>query len=519
MFSNRLVESKRYSRPFCAVINGITSAEAQARGVIDAASMPSSSLLRNPQSLFLTGESDNEDEMPQITREQADSKQNPPMPRKGELKPFQTSVTDNAMARDSSSGPETTPTMYSTADFQGTYRDQVMSTEEPSSAPFTFFPSSSTGTCTGASLKAGATIARGVPVTTASEASIVVPAAINTQSDLNPSHSDSNITTSGRKLKPAKAVDEHQQSDSVSSLSTFQAPFDGPRAHLKSVVQFPKYSFENKNLSNEDATIQAPTASHHDNTSSSRRTFSQPRIVEDVQSTNAASSQIEFHSDRQSASIKPQSPTSIFLQNPKAEPMNQAPRSVESLLTASEANTLPRSGFFKSKLVSKNLVGRDNLNPVGLGSSMTASPLSETDRGGPDPSAASGMAVRQEQQTDSRGSASRNDHEENSACATQRPKVPKSDVNWGDNWLGDSEPPDIACPQPLAAPTNVLLRLEERNKALKSLSTTLVLCGGGLLQQFIEHTLEPMIAQATKKVTDERSWQRASKVFQIMVPV
>ena len=52
---------------------------------------------------------------------------------------------------------------------------------------------------------------------------------------------------------------------------------------------------------------------------------------------------------------------------------------------------------------------------------------------------------------------------------------------------------------------------DHRLQALDTLSKAMLLDDGGLLQQFVEHTIGPIISAAFRQRKDELSWERARK--------
>ena len=92
----------------------------------------------------------------------------------------------------------------------------------------------------------------------------------------------------------------------------------------------------------------------------------------------------------------------------------------------------------------------------------------------------------------------------------RRPYFPGA-FRYADSGSFDTEHDETLTHPSAQSPTFMSSRLDVREEHLDTLSKTITICEGGLLQQFVEHTIGSVIAKAVTKVDDEKSWRRASK--------
>ncbi|KAL8828168.1 MAG: hypothetical protein Q9191_002744 [Dirinaria sp. TL-2023a] len=524
LFSKNLVETKRHHRTLQAIVNGITSSEAQARGMIDPATEIESPLPADGQSLFLMEESQDKNETPlrsETPRSEPKASFSPPSSGTSLLKPADAAVTSvgglaagsdhaSTLAKRNSFTPSRPgPTIFEIPRTGESFNTYASSFEKPDYARTALSPASSRTTSVDAKSEAQSTIAFETPKIGTSEGSPNESIPSMGLSNLRPLvQSQSNrlqfVPSTGSSSTPApQDANAHPNSALPTLPGSVPINLEIPST---SISQSPLHSSAAAILFGDAASSQ--TLPDTDSSATlGLMTTTKPETSTKFPISKTRSSPFAPEHDPLLAAQKPTQPTYLFSPNstPSPDPRNQERSSFDVSSAASghagsETSKMTIPTFPATKRLSSGICpgsssrkgaidfqARENL-PNDLGPS------------------ASPPAIE-------KGLSSNNP----AAQSAQRADFPGAFAHPDDRSLSkkfsETARPSMAplCPDPESP------LVDARKDSLNTLSKTMTLCESGLLQQFVEHTIGLVISEALARVDDEKSWRRATECRSLLL--
>ena len=530
VFSKTFVEAKRLGRTLPAVINGFSASQARDRGLVEDASESEESPFPNGSSLFLSRESDGELDTVRKSgsshknRASRSSDMSPSLTQKTIPNPSTASAAPQPMTAPAASiSPFGKPNLSTTKSISAAFGvpDTTNASTLSSSSfgkptfpnPFSA-PLPNVGSSSITDIHANPSPPTREPIATSSNISS------NTSSSFlgrNPLESVSlSAATKQHSLfqpqpNPNAAKDDMRKS--TKPPSPFQASSSAPSGLgliPTTLVNMPEYRAETAptletkiNNSTTDQSRVAPTNSPATPsiTASSPTLNATQRIL--LPTTKPLPS-LSFSP----ASSKPSSPLSGF----QITQPHQPPRPSGGQPSAPQDVSLRKQSF---PLVEPALF--EKKNPSSLAFSSAPSSL-KTNIEVPDAKLDNGLTASQDttkipgSQPPSKQSlpASSAKLTLNSASNSE----PQKAVNPSRPFVaqGEGSTNELA-PSLISYPLSRTERDDTRPTAISALSDAVMLNDEGLLQQFIEYTIGPIVATSIRQVEDERSWQQARQSF------
>ena len=526
VFSKTLVEAKRLGRTLPAIINGISATQAQTRGLVEDASDLEESSVPHRDSLFVTGDSDEEFEAPRRSGtilEKRETRAFDLNPSTTSTKPFSPSVTfgtpQHTAAPTTVTSPFGKPSPVSSSKPILTAFGKPSTAGASATASFSFgksassnsftTPSSIVGSGPTINTQANTSAAFGKPVSTAlnvpPRASTSLPAS-DTQK-LSPA-ADRQPSTSQFQLKPDPAeLVETKTTKPASPFSLSSGTPTTPGLPSTSPFTLPKYSFGTSPLFNSRASSPTPDASR----SGSPYDRAKERVPAISQEPHMAHPTLT-PTTQPLPNLNPQlatpKPTDSIFQ------ISTAPSYQPPFVSAEQPSPPQHLSSPKQRFTFAESHGSEKPDPPASTFSFTPSPPKPT-TGASLPQATVGLDSSQTSTTKFNLTPP----------LIQPPQLPSS-VELTPNSNKNSAPPNADIflrpstadgegsttgffPSPAPVPKPRTKRSDARPAALNALSEALMLDDEGLLQQFIEYTIGPIVGTAIRRVEEERSWQQA----------
>ncbi|KAI4151966.1 MAG: hypothetical protein LQ341_000803 [Variospora aurantia] len=465
-FSANLVEQKRHGRTFPAVVNGLTAAQAQAQGyIVDDSPDNDDSTSTNNESLFLPDRPAIHEPASQPVTNGADTQEPPKIKEKIRDGPSGSISFLQPSAKPFSFSDISTPNT-STANFFG--RPSISTSSQPTTQPFSTGFNIADKTKNSPFDEQSKPEAASSPFSKINQAvskspsfNFAKPFTEQAQSSFNPTTSS---TSSHFSVQPPST------SDSPSKVNFGASPlfnFPGQGNAIQA---------ENSKTNIDISTNPNLTAAE------SKRGKQKDMLLESFNSNPASNASTSTHF--------PSAPTLVAQKdtNDKSSPLSFPPSGL-----ASAASSLP-SNTSTERLVKP-------AHPHGIRPNQPSPPSS----------------IR----SSTRPSESSFSQQPNNVTEPrkQSPFQPPTDVTKQTFQpsafsvsASQPQPPIASSPKPAATETP-----DPRPAVLDALAEGLLMEDQGLLQQFIEYTIGPIVHEAFHEVEEERSWQRARKIRTVLL--
>lgn len=541
IFSQTIVEAKRLGRTLPAVINGLSVSEAQAQGLVQDPAETFSSSASNNESLFITGDSD--EETKKEVRETDTSK------------PKDKSTKKTAVIGPSTQPLVPTPTIFGKPSSKpnpfatvGTFGvpTPLTSVSQPSNSSATSKPS--TPTLSGSNPFDKPPKFNFWPNKTATNDSSISlptttpPAALPVQETKSPEDPPSSIfkvpapfQTDSKSTKPLfGAQDEKSPNNPIStppspktSDSTTQvglipsASATKPSATISNPFQWPKPP-----ITTESAPVSKPFFDWQKPSAATQASQSDPKLtslseVPEPPTAREPSSTFSFFNEppktKESSSL-----FSFLNEPPKTEEssspfsfLNEPPKTEESSSPFPTLNEPPKSKVSNPPFVFPNEPTippkRSTTDDSGMPSPFSAP--NDTSSAA-DPSKLSGQfspsqitpTLPNQDPIQPATESSKNIRELKLAPANILPSLRKPNLSPFMPATSPAEQAKVKPPEP-----------DPRPAVLEQLSASLMTDEGGLFAQFMEYTLSSVVKNAFYQVKDEQSWERAGEVRAILL--